>query len=175
MNEKATFAGGCFWCTEAIFTRLRGVLSVAPGYTGGTLPLPTYEQVSTGTTNHAETIEIQFDPNVISYETLLKIFFATHDPTTKDKQGADIGTQYRSAIFYHSTEQKISAEKYIKILLKERTFPNIVTTVIPASEFYTAEDYHQRYFEKNSYQPYCQLVIDPKIQKLISEYRSLLK
>lgn len=180
MNEKnqyqtATLAGGCFWCTEAIFTRLRGVISVVPGYTGGTLHSPTYEQVTTGTTGHAEAINIQFDPAVISYDILLQIFFATHDPTTKDRQGADIGSQYRSAIFYHSPEQKVSAEKRIETLLHEGKFHMIVTTVTPATEFYSAEDYHQRYFEKNSYQPYCQLVIDPKVQKLISEYRSLLK
>lgn len=173
--EKATFAGGCFWCTEAIFTRLLGVISVVPGYIGGTLPSPSYGQVSAGTTGHAEAIEIQFDPTKISYKTLLEIFFVTHDPTTKNRQGQDMGTQYRSAIFYHSPEQRTLAEQIIETFVAEKKFPQIATTINPASEFYTAEDYHQRYFEKNSYQPYCQLVIEPKVQKLISEYYPLLK
>jgi peptide-methionine (S)-S-oxide reductase len=163
--EKATVAGGCFWCTEAIFRRLKGVSSVVSGYTGGTVPNPTYEQVCTGKTGHAEAIQIAFDPKIISYDTLLDVFFHLHDPTTKDRQGADVGTQYRSAVFYHSEDQKKVAENKIE--------PGFTTEIVPYTNFYPAEEGHQDYYSKNSYAPYCQVVIDPKINKLMSEYSEL--
>ena len=164
--ETATLAGGCFWCTEAIFKRLKGVESVTPGYTGGTVPNPTYEQVSTGTTGHAESIQITFDPKRISYGKILEIFFHLHDPTTINRQGNDVGPQYRSAIFYHDETQKRIAEE------TKQTIHGAVTEIVPYTMFYPAEDYHRDYYAKNSYQPYCQVVIDPKIQKLIHEYAS---
>lgn len=167
--EMATLAGGCFWCTEAIFKRLKGVGSVIPGYAGGTVANPTYEQVSSGTTGHAESAQITFDPKIISFEKLLTIFFHLHDPTTANRQGNDVGPQYRSAIFYHDGNQKKSAEK----LKKE--ISNAVTEITPFTNFYPAEDYHRDYYAKNSSQPYCQYVIDPKIQKLIKEFSSDLK
>lgn len=173
--EQATFAGGCFWCTEALFTKLKGVHDVIPGYTGGHLHNPTYQQVCTGNTGHTEAIELSFDPTVISYKTLLEVFFATHDPTTPNKQGNDVGTQYRSAIFYHSDKQKKEANDYIHLLATEKKYTSeIVTEVIPATTFYPAEDYHKQYFQKNSSQPYCQIIIDPKIQKLLQHYRYLV-
>lgn len=175
-TQIAIFAGGCFWCTEAIFQRIRGVIDVLPGYTGGVKPNPSYEDVCSGTTGHAEATKITFAPSIVSYETLLDVFFATHDPTTKNRQGADIGTQYRSEIFYNSDEQKNTAEKKIKELDESKRYHSpIVTEISKASEFYVAEDYHKQYFEKNSYQPYCQVVIDPKVQKLLQEFSSLTK
>ncbi|MCR4324214.1 MAG: peptide-methionine (S)-S-oxide reductase MsrA [Candidatus Curtissbacteria bacterium] len=174
MEETATIAGGCFWCTEAIFKRLKGVESVTNGYSGGKVENPTYEQVCSGTTGHAESIQIEFDPNIISYEKLLEVFFKLHDPTTLNQQGADIGTQYRSSIFYHSEAQKKTAEKAKKEAQKSRSQP-IVTEIIPFENFYKAENYHQNYYEANKSQPYCQIVIDPKIQKLYQEFKSDLK
>lgn len=163
--KQATLAGGCFWCTEALFKRLKGVSSVVPGYTGGNTPNPTYEQVSAGTTGHAEAIQITFDPAVISYDTLLDVFFHLHDPTTLNQQGADVGTQYRSAIFYHSDEQHQAAKRHIQ--------PGYVTQIVPYVKFYPAEEHHQDYYNKNSYAPYCQVVIDPKINKLLEQYPKL--
>lgn len=156
--EIATLAGGCFWCTEAIFKRLDGVISVVPGYAGGKVENPTYEQVCSGTTGHAESIQIEFDPTKISFAKILAIFWQTHDPTTINQQGNDIGPQYRSAIFYHSQEQKEVAEK-----LKTT---KMVTTIEPFTTFYPAEDYHKNYFANHKNAPYCRLVIDPKIHKL---------
>ncbi len=165
--EKATFGGGCFWCTEAIFQRLKGVKTVIPGYTGGTINNPNYEQVSSGETGHVEAIQITFDPKIISFEKLLEVFFATHDPTSVNKQGADVGTEYRSVIFYHSDDQKKAAEA--------RIHPPMVTKVEPAKEFYPAEDYHKNYYENHKDAAYCKLVIDPKIQKLYRDFKEDLK
>lgn len=171
--ETATLAGGCFWCTEAIFKRLKGVLSVIPGYSGGNPPegglSPTYEQVSSGKTNHAESVQITFDPTIISFEKLLEVFFALHDPTTLNQQGADIGTQYRSAIFYHSEKQKQTAEKI------KATIPKAVTEITRFTAFYAAEAYHKDYYEKNSKAGYCKIVIDPKITKLYKEFSEVVK
>jgi peptide-methionine (S)-S-oxide reductase len=175
MKETATFAGGCFWCMEAVFVPLRGVEKVVSGYIGGTVKDPTYRQVCSGTTGHAEAIEITFDPEAITYDELLEIFFGLHDPTTKDRQGGDVGTQYRSAIFYHSSAQKSAADAMIARLGREGVFPApIVTEVVPAETFYGAEDYHQRYFEQNPNQPYCQAVISPKVAKLRKKYAEKL-
>jgi len=175
-TETATFAGGCFWCTEAIFKRLKGVLSVMPGYAGGEINQPTYEKVSAGATGHAEAIQLLFDPSVVSYEKLLDIFFHTHDPTTMNRQGADVGTQYRSVIFCHSEEQKRIARKKIKDLEKSHAFRDpIVTDVVPAASFTPAEEYHRNYYAKNGAAPYCQVVIDPKITKLFADYREDIK
>lgn len=174
--QKATLAGGCFWCTEAIFRRLKGVSEVTPGYAGGKTPNPTYEQVCEGHTGHAEAIQIAFDPAVLPYETLLEIFFHLHDPTTMNRQGNDVGTQYRSVIFFHDEDQKKKAERVIADLEAAKTFrAPIVTQIAPFTQFYEAEDYHKAYFEKNSYKPYCQYVIDPKVQKLLSECREKVK
>jgi len=162
-------AGGCFWCTEAIFKKLKGVESVIPGYTGGNIVNPSYKLVSSGTTNHAEAISIKFNPSIISFEKLLEIFFKLHDPTTLNRQGADIGTQYRSAIFYHDEKQ----EQAVKRAIKE--VKGAVTKLEPFTKFYPAEDYHKDYYEKNSSQPYCQIVIDPKIQKLYKEFEDNIK
>lgn len=167
--ETATLAGGCFWCTEAIFKRLKGVIEVIPGYTGGTVENPTYEVVCSGKTGHAEAIQIKFDPKIISFETLLEIFFKLHDPTTLNRQGNDVGTQYRSAIFYHDEAQKKEA------LDKIKKIPGAVTKLEPFSKFYPAEDYHKNYYERNSSQPYCQIVIDPKIQKLYRDFKQQIK
>lgn len=172
-TELATFAGGCFWCTEAIFQRLRGVSKVTSGYTGGKVANPSYEQVSSGTSGHAEALQIEFDPAVITYPALLEIFFATIDPTTLNRQGNDTGTQYRSAVFYHNGGQKNVAEGYISDHQKDYS-AQIVTTVEPASEFYPAEDYHQNYYNSNSSQPYCQFVINPKLQKLREKFSAQL-
>ena len=175
-NEIATFAGGCFWCTEAVFLEVKGVKKVISGYIGGKTENPTYKDISTGTTGHAEAIQITFDPNEIAYEDLLEIFFGTHDPTTLNRQGADIGTQYRSEIFYHSKEQKDKAENYIRLLETEKLFNNpIVTKVSSATKFYEAEDYHQNYYNLNSSQGYCRMVIAPKLEKLRKYYASKLK
>lgn len=175
-REVATFAGGCFWCTEAIFQEVKGVEKVVSGYTGGFIKNPAYREVCNGTTGHAEAIQITFNPELVSYEDLLEIFFGTHDPTTLNRQGADVGTQYRSEVFYHSEAQKEKAEKYIQWIEKEKLYSNpIVTKVSPASEFYAAEDYHQNYYSQNSQQGYCQMVIAPKLEKLRKYYRSKLK
>lgn len=172
--ETAILAGGCFWCTEAIFLRLRGVNTVTPGYTGGKTPNPSYEQVTTGETGHAESIKIEFDPKVISFETLLEIFWKLHDPTTLNQQGADVGTQYRSAIFYTSEEQKSVAERS-KHATQSAFEKPIVTEITKASEFYEAEDYHKNYYENNRNQGYCRIVIDPKIQKLYKNFSDKIK
>lgn len=176
--EKATLAGGCFWCTEAIFRRLKGVTSVEPGYSGGKTENPTYEQVSSGNTGHAEVIQIKFDPSLISFEKILDVFFATHDPTTLNRQGNDIGTQYRSAIFYHSEEQKKKALNAKEGLQKkwdsESLERSIVTEIVPFKNFYKAENYHKDYFEKNKNAPYCQLIIDPKIKKLLKNFKDII-
>jgi peptide-methionine (S)-S-oxide reductase len=175
-TERAVFANGCFWCTEAIFTRLKGVQSVMPGYTGGTLKDPSYEEVCTGETGHAEAIEIIFDPTQITYETLLEVFFHTHDPTSLNRQGADVGTQYRSGIFYTSDEQKKTAEEVKKKLDESGEFYKpIVTEITPLDTFYKAESYHQEYYRKNRHQPYCSIVIVPKIKHFLEEYSDLIK
>ena len=171
----ATLASGCFWCTEAVVQRLRGVESVVSGYTGGSRPNPTYEEVCTGRTGHAEAVQVTFDPSVLSYEDLLHVYFKTHDPTTLNRQGADVGTQYRSAIFYHDEEQKETAERVIKEIndSKEYDAP-VVTEVTPASEFYVAEDYHMDFYNRNREYGYCRVVIDPKVQKLYKEFSGQL-
>ena len=166
-NEIAIFAGGCFWCTEAVFMQLKGVIAVASGYIGGTIENPTYQQICTGTTGHAEAIQITFDTNIIGFESLLEIFFATHNPTTLNRQGADVGTQYRSEIFYQSEAQKTQAITYIQQLEAAHTFESkIVTKVSPTSVFYTAEEYHQNYYQRNKEQSYCHYTITPKVNKL---------
>lgn len=174
--ELATFAGGCFWCTEAVFLEIEGVQKVVSGYIGGTIKNPAYREVTSGRTGHAEAIQITFDPKKISYESLLEIFFATHDPTTLNRQGNDVGTQYRSEIFYHNENQKLLAEGYIDLMTTEKTFESpIVTKVTPASTFYIAEDYHQNYYNYNKEQQYCYYVITPKINKVRSKFKSKLK
>lgn len=174
--EQATLAGGCFWCLEAVFERLQGVERVVSGYTGGSLPQPSYEQVCSGGTGHAEVVQLTFDPAVISYRELLKLFFAFHDPTTLNRQGADSGTQYRSAIFTHSPAQAETARATIAELVREQVFDDpIVTEVRPLERFYSAEAYHQGYFDRNQRQPYCMAVITPKVSKLREKYAELLK
>ncbi len=174
--ETATLAGGCFWCTEALFKRLKGVISIIPGYAGGTKENPTYKEVCTETTGHAETAQITFDSAIISFEKILTVFFHLHDPTTLNRQGNDVGTQYRSAIFYHDEKQKEIAEKVKEDIQQSKLYKaNIVTEITKFTNFYPAEDYHRDYYTKNSYQPYCQYTIDPKIQKLIKEFRNDLK
>jgi peptide-methionine (S)-S-oxide reductase len=179
MNDSvqvATFAGGCFWCTEAVFLEVKGVEKIVSGFTGGFIKNPAYREVCNETTGHAEGIQITFNPKEVAYEDLLEIFFATHDPTTLNKQGADVGTQYRSAIFYHSKEQKEKAEKYIQLIEKEKLYANpIVTQIEEAGVFYLAEDYHQNYYNQNKEQGYCQYVIAPKLDKLRKYYKSKLK
>ena len=175
-TEIATFANGCFWCTEAIFSRLDGVKSVLPGYSGGRVENPSYEQVCSGRTGHAEAAQIEFDPDVISYEKLLDVFWHTHDPTTLNRQGNDIGTQYRSAIFYHNEKQKELAEKSKKDLEKSGTYRDpVVTEITPLYKFFVAEDYHKKYYDTHREAPYCAFVIDPKIRKLNKQYASQLK
>lgn len=171
--ELATLAGGCFWCLEAAFEGLEGVMRVISGYTGGQVPDPTYAQVCTGATGHAEAVQITFDPEAISFSRLLEVFFSIHDPTTLNQQGGDIGTQYRSAIFYHSPEQKTEAERVIRQLEASGVWPHpIVTDIKPYTVFYPAEDYHQHYYRNNPDQPYCQLVIAPKLAKVSESQRS---
>ena len=172
----ATFGNGCFWCTEAIFQQLKGVESVYPGYTGGHVKNPSYREVCTGSTGHAEAIEIKYDPAVISYRELLDIFFYTHDPTTLNRQGNDIGPQYRSAIFYHDGDQKAAAEEIISQLTAEKVYDDpIVTEVTAADVFYTAEDYHKNYYLNNKNQGYCRAVINPKLDKFMKKYGSKTK
>jgi peptide-methionine (S)-S-oxide reductase len=176
VTESATFAGGCFWCLEAIFQPLRGVEKVVSGYIGGRVPNPSYEAVCSGMTGHAEAIQVTFDPEVISYRDLLELYFAFHDPTTLDRQGPDEGTQYRSAIFYHSPEQRAEAERTIKQLEAEHVFDDpIITEVVPAELFYPAEDYHQDYYRRNSDKSYCRVMISPKLAKLRARHADLLK
>ncbi|NDI98787.1 peptide-methionine (S)-S-oxide reductase MsrA [Flavobacterium sp. LaA7.5] len=175
-TETAIFAGGCFWCTEAFFTDLKGVEKVVSGYIGGKTENPTYKEVCSGYTGHAEAIKITFNPDEVAYEDLLEIFFATHDPTTLNRQGADVGTQYRSEIFYTTEAQKTTAENFIKLLTGQNIFDKkIVTKVSKASNFYPAEDYHQDYYAQNENQPYCQAVITPKLEKLKKNYKSKIK
>ncbi len=174
--ETITLAGGCFWCTEAIFKRLSGVVWVMPGYSGGSVENPSYEQVCSGTTGHAEAIQIEFDPKIIGLKKLLEVFFKLHDPTTLNRQGADVGTEYRSAIFYRDEKQKRIAEDTRSEIEKSGTYENkIVTEIVPFKNFYKAENYHQNYFENNRTAPYCQAVIDPKIRKLFSEFGKITK
>ena len=174
--EVATFAGGCFWCTEAVFLEIKGVEKVVSGYIGGKTKNPTYKDICTGETGHAEAIQITYNPKEVAYEDLLEVFFGTHDPTTLNRQGADVGTQYRSEIFYHSEAQKIKAENYIELLVKEKLYDkSIVTKISSATQFYPAEDYHQNYYNQNSSQGYCQMVIAPKLEKLHKYYKSKLK
>jgi peptide-methionine (S)-S-oxide reductase len=175
-SEIATLANGCFWCTEAIFKRLKGVKSVLPGYSGGTVKNPTYDEVCTGRTGHAESIQIEFDSKVIPYEKILDIFWHTHDPTTLNRQGNDIGTQYRSAIFYHTKEQKEIAENSKKELEKKGIYKDpIVTEISPFENFYVAEDYHKNYYENHRDAPYCNFIIDPKMRKLLLKYGNDVK
>lgn len=174
--QQATFGSGCFWCTEAFFQRLKGVHSVVSGYSGGHVKNPTYEQVCSKTTGHAEVIQITYDPKVISFPELLEVFWKTHDPTTKDQQGNDVGPQYRSAIFYHNDEQKKQAEEYKQKLDKAGAFDApIVTEISPFKEFYPAENYHQNYFNLNGRAPYCSFVIRPKVEKFNEVFKDKLK
>lgn len=174
--EIAIFANGCFWCTEAVFQRLRGVEAVVSGYTGGTIKNPAYREIGTGRTGHAEAIQITYNPSVIAFDTLLEVFFATHNPTTLNRQGYDIGTQYRSEIFYTNLEQKEKAEQFIAFLDTEKVFDSpIVTAVTKAGAFYLAEEDHQEYYNQNNENRYCQLVINPKIKKLQNHYKEYLK
>lgn len=175
-NETALFGGGCFWCTEALFQSLKGVSSVTPGYAGGQTENPSYEEVSTGKTGHAEVTKIEFDPNIISFSDLLAIFFNTHDPTTLNRQGVDIGTQYRSAIFYTTEKQKEESEKLIKELDNSHAYDKpVVTEVVPLTKFYEAESYHKNYFLSHPEAAYCQIVIAPKLEKLNKKFAELVK
>lgn len=174
--EKATLGAGCFWCVEAVYQNLAGVQSVVSGYAGGHVPNPTYEQVCTGSTGHAEVAQITFDPAVISYAEILDVFWRTHDPTTLNRQGADVGTQYRSVIFYHSDEQRRIAEESKAAADASGAWKNpIVTEIAPLAEFYPAEDYHQNYFRRNPHQPYCQMVVAPKVEKFKLIFSAKLK
>ncbi|MBI4393645.1 MAG: peptide-methionine (S)-S-oxide reductase MsrA [Euryarchaeota archaeon] len=174
--ETATLAGGCFWCLEAVFEQLQGVQKVVSGYAGGTVKDPTYEAVCDGDTGHAEVVQVTFDPAVIPYRDLLEVFFSIHDPTTLNRQGGDIGTQYRSAIFHHSPVQKTTAETVIAELMKAKIFNGpIVTQLSPFTVFYAAEDYHQGYFKRNPDQPYCAAVVSPKVSKFRKKWAARLK
>lgn len=174
--EKATLGGGCFWCLEPIYDALKGVQQVIPGYAGGDVPQPSYEQVCTGRTGHAEVVQITYDPAEIDYRELLRVFFTIHDPTTLNRQGADVGTQYRSVIFYHSPEQHQIAEEVIAEVAREGLWRDpIVTQLVPYTEFYPAEEYHHRYFERNPHQGYCRVVIAPKVAKFRQKYMERLK
>jgi peptide-methionine (S)-S-oxide reductase len=175
-QEPATLAGGCFWCLEAVFDQVNGVQSVESGYMGGGIAHPTYEAVCSGTTGHAAVVHLTFDPAIVSFQELLEIFFGIHDPTTLNRQGNDVGTQYRSAIFYHSPQQKATAEATIEALTKDKVFDRpIVTQIVPASTFFVAEDYHQEYFVRNPSQPYCAYLISPKIAKFRQQFTEKLK
>ena len=174
--QTATLAGGCFWCLEAVYDEIKGVHSVESGYAGGHMDNPTYRAVCNGDTGHAEVVQVHFDPNIVSYRDLLNVFFAIHDPTTLNRQGADVGTQYRSAIFYHDEEQKKIAEELIKDLNAQEIWDRpIVTEVTKLDKFYIAEDYHQEYFSRNPYQPYCMAVVAPKVSKFRKHFLELLK
>ncbi len=175
-SEVATLAGGCFWCLEAVFDQLEGVTDVVSGYAGGTRANPTYEQVCSGATGHAEVVQITFDPSVVSFREILEVFFTIHDPTTLNRQGADVGTQYRSAIFYHRPEQKAAAEQVVKEFTAAKIWDApIVTQIAPLDAFYPAEAYHQEYFQRNPYQPYCQIVVAPKVAKFRKKFLQKLK
>jgi peptide-methionine (S)-S-oxide reductase len=174
--EVATLGGGCFWCIEAAFQEIRGIINVESGYAGGTTASPSYEQVCTGTTGHAEVVQVTFDPNIISFKDVLDVFFTAHDPTTLNRQGADVGTQYRSVIFYHNEIQKKIAEQTIQKLDAAKVWDDpILTAVEPLKKFYKAEDYHRKYFERHPEAAYCRIVIAPKIAKLRNKYREKLK
>ena len=176
IQEVATLAGGCFWCLEAVYVELRGVEKVVSGYAGGHVKKPTYREVCNGTTGHAEVVQVSFDPAVVSLRDILRIFFTIHDPTTLNRQGNDVGTQYRSAIFYHDATQKQVAVEVIDELTKQRVWPNpIVTEVAPLETFYPAEAYHQDYFANNPMQPYCQVIVAPKVAKFRKQYFQQLK
>ncbi|HKW04372.1 MAG TPA: peptide-methionine (S)-S-oxide reductase MsrA [Nitrososphaerales archaeon] len=174
--ETATLGGGCFWCTEAIFSELKGVESVESGYSGGSVPNPSYEDVCAGETGHAEVVKVKFDPNVISYTDILRVFFSAHDPTTLNRQGADVGTQYRSVIFYHGEQQEQIAKQVMKEVNDSKIWSTpAVTEIVPFKAFYPAEEYHKDYFERNPRQPYCQVVIAPKVAKFRKHYFDRLK
>ncbi len=176
MSEIATLAGGCFWCLEAVYDQLIGVTSVVSGYAGGEVPNPSYRLVCTGTTGHAEVVQITYNPDLVTFEDLLNVFFTIHDPTTLNRQGADVGTQYRSAIFYHNQDQKEIAESTIRRFEQEKIWDDpIVTEVAPLDEFFPAEDYHQEYFSNNPNQPYCRAVVAPKVAKFRKKFVSRLK
>lgn len=173
--ETAVFGGGCFWCTEAVFKMLKGVSEVLPGYSGGTTKNPTYEEVSSGKTGHAECTKVVFNPNEIQYKDLLTVFFGSHDPTTLNRQGADIGTQYRSVIFYTNDNQKKVAESFIKDINESNKLGKpVVTELLPLNEFYVAENYHKDYYERNKDAPYCEIVINPKLEKVVKQFAELL-
>ena len=175
-QEVATLGGGCFWCIEAVFEELKGVTRVESGYSGGKIDNPTYREVCSGLTGHAEVVRVFFDPAIVSYKEILSVFFSVHDPTTLNRQGADVGTQYRSVIFYHDEKQKQEAEEVIKELKKQKVYQKpVVTEVTPAENFFVAEDAHQNYFENNSNQPYCQVVINPKLKKFREQFEEKLK
>lgn len=175
-EEKATLGGGCFWCLEAVFDNLKGVTDVVSGYSGGKMRQPSYQEVCTGTTGHAEVVQITFDPAVMSYTDLLRVFFNIHDPTTLNRQGADVGTQYRSVIFYHTPEQRQAAEEVMAEIKRQGYWQRpLVTELVQFTEFYPAEDYHQEYYANNSRQPYCQIVISPKLSKFRREFASQLR
>ena len=175
-REIATLAGGCFWCLEAVYDEVKGVESVESGYMGGGVKNPSYREVCEGDTGHAEVVRITFDPRTVSYRDLLDVFFVIHDPTTLNRQGNDVGTQYRSAVFYHSAEQQLAAHDAIEALTREGVYDDpIVTEIVPASEFYLAEDYHQEYFARNPYQPYCMAVVAPKVGKFRRQFLARLK
>ena len=174
--EKATLGGGCFWCTEAVYLELKGVVDVKPGYSGGHVKNPSYREVSNETTGHAEVVQITFDPAIVSYTEILEVFFVTHDPTTLNRQGNDVGTQYRSAIFYHSEQQKQTALKVVELLTKDKVYNKpIVTEVTKFDAFYVAEDYHINYFARNKNQPYCQYVVAPKVEKFRKVFKEKMK
>lgn len=173
-TETIVLGGGCFWCTEAVFTMLKGIKKVEPGYSGGSTANPTYEQVSAGNTGHIEVIKVDYNPDELAFPEILQVFFETHDPTTPNRQGNDIGPQYHSAIFYTTERQKEQAEHYVKMIAGKFTKP-IVTTIAPLKNFYPAEDYHQQYYEHHKDAPYCQLIIDPKVEKVQEKFANLLK
>ena len=175
-TEVATLAGGCFWCLEAVFEQLRGVEKVVSGYSGGQAPNPSYRQVCSGTTGHAEVVQVAFDPQALSFRELLEVFFTIHDPTTLDRQGPDEGTQYRSAVFYHTPEQQATAKQVLADIAAARLWKQpLVTQVVPLQAFYPAEDYHREYYRRNTYQPYCQVIIEPKVAKFRKQYLAKLK
>jgi peptide-methionine (S)-S-oxide reductase len=175
-SKTATLAGGCFWCLEAVFEQLRGVEKIVSGYSGGSVAHPSYQDVCSGATGHAEAVQITYDPTLIPYRDLLDVFFTIHDPTTLNRQGADVGTQYRSAIFYHDEDQRETAQRAIKELEDSGIWGQpIVTELAPFTDFYRAEDYHQEYYRRNSYQPYCQVVIAPKVAKFRKQYLERLR
>src|SRR5690349_3815629 len=174
--ETATLAGGCFWCLEAVYDEMKGVASVESGYMGGSVANPTYEQVCGGNTGHAEVVQLKFDPGIVAFSDILQVFFVIHDPTTRNRQGNDVGTQYRSAIFYHSAQQKAVAERVIADITRAGLYRDaIVTELVPASNFYVAERYHQEYYARNPNQPYCQYVVAPKVAKFRKHFLERLK